>query len=95
MAAIFGPAFSSPMGSQFFLLWRACHSKKNWLFIGHPEAGWRSAVIHSVIVSCRRVGIDPWEYWRDVLRSLPSMKQSEIRSILPAQWKPASVPPVS
>ena len=65
--------------------------KKNWLFIGHPEAGWRSAVIYSVIVSCRRVGIDPWEYLRDVLRRLPSMKQSEIRSILPAQWKPASV----
>jgi hypothetical protein len=33
--------------------------KKNWLFIGHPEAGWRSAVIYSVIVSCRRRGLDP------------------------------------
>jgi transposase len=66
--------------------------KKNWLFIGHPEAGWRSAVIYSVIVSCRRVGIDPWEYLRDVLRRLPGMKQSELRSILPAHWKPASAP---
>jgi hypothetical protein len=64
--------------------------KKNWLFIGHPEAGWRSAVIYSVIVSCRRLGIDPWEYMRDVLRRLPSMKQSEIASILPGRWKPAS-----
>src|SRR5271170_1493876 len=35
--------------------------KKNWLFIGHPEAGWRSAVIYSLIVSCRRRGIEPWE----------------------------------
>jgi transposase len=25
--------------------------KKNYLFIGHPQAGWRSAVIYSVIVS--------------------------------------------
>src|SRR5690606_36790138 len=66
--------------------------KKNWLFIGHPEAGWRSAVIYSVIVSCRRVGIDPWEYLRDVLRRLPGMKQSELRTILPAHWKPASAP---
>jgi len=62
--------------------------KKNWLFIGHPEAGWRSAVIYSVIVSCRRRGIDPWEYLRDVLQRLPSMKQSEISSILPGRWKP-------
>jgi transposase len=64
--------------------------KKNWLFIGHPEAGWRSAVIYSVIVSCRRRGINPWEYLSDVLQRLPAMKQSELASILPARWKPAS-----
>jgi transposase len=64
--------------------------KKNWLFIGHPKAGWRSAVIYSVIVSCRRRGIDPWEYLKDVLQRLPSMKQSELPSILPARWKAAS-----
>lgn len=62
--------------------------KKNWLFIGHPEAGWRSAVIYSVIVSCRRRGIDPWTYLRDVLSRLPGMKQSEVPSLLPRCWKP-------
>jgi len=62
--------------------------KKNWLFIGRPQAGWRSAVIYSLIVSCRRRQIDPWEYFSDVLRRLPSMKQSEVPSILPAHWKP-------
>lgn len=62
--------------------------KKNWLFIGHPEAGWRSAVIYSVIVSCRRRGIDPWLYMRDVLSRLPGMKQSELPSLLPRCWKP-------
>lgn len=61
--------------------------KKNWLFIGHPEAGWRSAVIYSVIVSCRRRGIDAWQYLSDVLQRLPAMKHSEISSILPAHWK--------
>jgi hypothetical protein len=64
--------------------------KKNWLFIGHPEAGWRSAVIYSVIVSCRRRGIDAWQYLSDVLERLPAMKQSEVSSILPARWKPAN-----
>ena len=63
--------------------------KKNWLFIGHPEAGWRSATIYSVIVSCRRRGIDPWTYLRDVLARLPSMKQSELTTVLPRNWKPA------
>jgi transposase len=62
--------------------------KKNWLFIGHPEAGWRSAVIYSVIVSCRRRDIEPWTYLRDVLTRLPGMKQSEVPSLLPRCWKP-------
>jgi transposase len=66
--------------------------KKNWLFIGHPEAGWRSAVIYSVIVSCRRRGIDPWEYVRDVLRRLPAMKHSEVPTLLPRCWKPLDPP---
>jgi transposase len=64
--------------------------KRNWLFIGHPDAGWRSAVIYSVIVSCRRMGIDPWEYIGDVLRRLPAMKQSEVPGILPGRWIPSA-----
>lgn len=66
--------------------------KKNWLFIGHPEAGWRSAVIYSIIVSCRRRGIDPWQYMNDVLARLPGMKQAELDSILPGNWQPAAKP---
>src|SRR5260370_835919 len=62
--------------------------KKNWLFIGHPGARWRSAVIYSVIVSCRRRGIDPWQYVRDVLKRLPAMKHSEVPALLPRCWKP-------
>ena len=63
--------------------------KKNWLFIGHPEAGWRSAVIYSIVVSCQRRGIEPWDYLRDVLTRLPGMQQSELPSLLPVNWKPA------
>src|SRR5438309_11925240 len=29
---------------------------KRWLFIAHPDAGWRSAVIYSAQSSCRRRG---------------------------------------
>lgn len=63
--------------------------KKNWLFIGHPEAGWRAAVIYSLTVSCKRRGIEPWEYLHDVLQRLPGLKQSELHTLLPASWKPA------
>ena len=66
----------------------SCVGKKNYLFFGHPDAGWRSAVIYSVIVSCRRRKIDPWEYLRDLMRRLPAAKNLEILSLVPARWKP-------
>ena len=70
----------------------SCVGKKNYLFIGHPEAGWRSAVIYSVIVSCRRRDIDPWEYLRDLMHRLPAAKNHEIPDLVPARWKPQGSP---
>ena len=65
--------------------------KRRWLFIGHPNAGWRSAVIYTLIQSCRRYGINPQEYLTDVLHRLPSMTSSQVRELLPANWKPSRV----
>jgi len=62
--------------------------KRRWLFIGHPDAGWRSAVIYTIIQSCRRYGINPQDYLADVLARLPSMTSSQVRELLPANWKP-------
>jgi transposase len=68
----------------------SCVGKRNYLFFGHPDAGWRSAVIYSVIVSCRRRKIDPWEYLRDLMQRLPAAKNHEIPDLVPARWKPAT-----
>jgi len=62
--------------------------RKRWLFIGHPDAGWRSAVIYSIIGSCRRRDINPQQYLTDILARLPSAKTSEIQDLLPGHWKP-------
>jgi hypothetical protein len=73
------------------LLWRARHNKKNWLFIGHPDAGDRSAIIYSIVVSCQRHGKDPLAYLRDVLTRLPAMtNQDDLTALTPANWSPAS-----
>ena len=64
--------------------------RKRWLFIGHPQAGWRSAVIYSIIQSCRRRGIEPQAYLTDVLARLPGMKNTEIDCLLPETWKAAN-----
>lgn len=62
--------------------------RRRWLFIGHPAAGWRSAVIYSILASCRRRGINPEDYLTDVLRRLPEQKINKIDELLPANWKP-------
>ena len=64
--------------------------KKNWLFIGHPEAGQRSAIIYSIVVSCQRHGKNPHAYLRDVLTRLPAMtNQDDITVLTPARWSPS------
>ena len=65
--------------------------RRRWLFIGHPDAGWRSAVIYSLIVSCRRRGINPQAYLTDVLGRLPAMNITQIAQLLPANWKPVAL----
>jgi len=62
--------------------------RRRWLFIGHPDAGWRSAVIYTIIQSCRRRGINPQDYLTDVLQRLPAMKNTEVKSLAPSRWKP-------
>jgi transposase len=62
--------------------------RRRWLFIGHPNAGWRSAVIYTIIQSCRRRGINPQEYLTDVLKRLPAMTTEQAHELAPSRWKP-------
>jgi transposase len=65
--------------------------RKRWLFIGHPKAGWRSAVIYSLLISARRRGLNPQAYLTDILARLPSMKITQIHQLLPGNWQPDSI----
>ncbi|MCA1838107.1 MAG: IS66 family transposase [Actinobacteria bacterium] len=60
--------------------------KKNFLFIGHPQAGWKSAVIYSIIGSCRRHEVNPYDYLKDVFERLPNMKASQVPELTPQAW---------
>jgi hypothetical protein len=60
--------------------------KKNWLFIGHPEAGQRSAVLYTLLASCRRHNINPFDYLKDLFARLPAAKITEIKEFTPATW---------
>jgi transposase len=68
--------------------------KKNWLFIGHPTAGERSAVIYTLLGSCRRHRINPFDYLKDLLTRLPAAKITEIKNFTPAAWAKAHRKPL-
>ena len=61
--------------------------KKNWLFIGEANAGERSAILYTIIESCRRRHLDPYAYLRDVFTRLPHMTNWQIPEVVPSAWK--------
>jgi hypothetical protein len=61
--------------------------KKNWLFIGSPEAGETCAIIYTIIETCRRHNIEPAAYLRDVLQRIPATTNQEIHKLVPKLWK--------
>jgi transposase len=63
--------------------------KKNWMFIGEAEAGWRSAVIYTLIENCRRLRIDAYTYLRELLTRLPNMTNKQIKDVTPGAWAKA------
>jgi len=66
--------------------------KKNWLFVGDADAGQRSAIIYTVIESCRRRGLDPYAYLREVLTRLPHMTNRQIPEVTPQAWNKRPLP---
>jgi len=62
---------------------------KNWLFIGHPQAGKRSAILYTLVQNCKHHGIDPQAYLIDVLERLPHCRSDPqaARELQPRFWK--------
>jgi hypothetical protein len=60
--------------------------KKNWLFIGHPDAGWKSAVIYSVLGTCKLLRLDPEAYLNWVLPRLAAATNQTAEGLLPHDY---------
>ncbi len=61
--------------------------RKNWLFLGSPEGGGqRAEVFYSLIGTCKRLGINPFEYLRDVIARVSTHPASRVEELLPRFW---------
>ena len=62
---------------------------KNYLFIGHAEAGSASALLYTLIANCREQGIDAERYFEEALRRMPTGATPEqAAELTPAKLAP-------
>lgn len=64
--------------------------RKNFLFVGHDEAGQNIAGLYSLVATCEAHGINPLEYLKDVLLRVQSHPNSQIAELLPSRWRPVA-----
>jgi len=59
--------------------------RKNWLFLGHVDAGPRAAVLSTIMAGAKRHRLEPWAYVKDVLMTL-SVDPDRVEDLLPDRW---------
>ena len=70
-------------------LWRRFHNRRAWLICGNEKGGQRAAVVYTLIENCRRAGVEPFAYLRDVLERLPATPVSQVAELTPHRWAAA------
>jgi transposase len=61
--------------------------RKNWLFVGSPQAGSRAAALMSLVASCKNNQVEPWAYLRSLFTQLPSFSHdADLAPLLPDRW---------
>lgn len=64
--------------------------RKNYLFAGSHEAAQRSAMLYSLMGTCKLQGINPFIWLRDVLQRIASHPINKINELLPYTWQPVA-----
>ncbi|MDQ0290584.1 transposase domain-containing protein [Oligosphaera ethanolica] len=70
-------------------LCQAWHKRKNWLFVGNERGGEKSAIIASLVATCKDNQVDFKAWLEDVLTRLGTTRHADIDSLLPHNWNPA------
>ena len=66
--------------------------RKNFLFVGHDEAGHNLAVLQTLVSTCLANKVNPQSYLTDVLLRIQDHPQSQIEELLPWNWHPPPDP---
>jgi len=63
--------------------------RKNYLFCGSHEAAKRTAMLYSLLGTCKMHGVNPFDWLKEILQVLPSHPVKNIKDLLPHRWAQA------
>ena len=64
--------------------------RKNWLFLGSSNGGKASAILFSLVQTCRALKVDPRKYLEDVMRRILGHNARKLEELLPDAWARAN-----
>ncbi|MHC1764921.1 MAG: IS66 family transposase [Verrucomicrobiia bacterium] len=71
--------------------------RRNWLHVGQESGGEKAANLFSLMITCKRLNVEPYAYLHAILQRLPSHPNKDIWQLTPRGWKetfaPKSPPP--
>lgn len=69
--------------------------RRNWLHVGQESGGEKAANLFSLMITCKRLKVEPYAYLHDILRRLPSHPNKDIWQLTPRGWKETFMPKTS
>lgn len=66
--------------------------RRNWLHVGQEAGGEKAANLFSLMITCKRLRVEPYAYLQDILRRLPSHPNKDIWQLTPRGWKETFAP---
>jgi len=63
--------------------------RKNWLLFASPRGGAVACRLYSLVLSCLQNGVDPEDYFEDVLMAVATTPHAELASLTPWGWAAA------
>ena len=68
--------------------------RRNWLHVGQEAGGEKAANLFSLMITCKRLGVEPYAYLHDILRRLPTHLDKDIWQLTPRGWQETFAPKV-
>ena len=62
--------------------------RRNWLFMGSERGGAAAAIYMTLVATCRRAGVNPFDYFHDVFARIQSHSSHKLDELIPGTWKP-------